>query len=462
MSERLNQRSSLVFVSMMMVVAGLVVPAAADGPIFVSPGGAYHGIVGQPIQFDASASTNEDGGRIVGYYWDWFGDGVCLCSSLAKCECTLHSAYEGTLTLNIWDEDDDLGVGECPLVVTGPQNILTAALQSSANLHVYGPRNYHVGLSPISGQLKTQLPDSSFQALDADGNKTEYSGSTPTDGLTQVASWPLYLAGTYRIQAIGTADGPFELSICAMQDGTCIVEKTTAGRICKGETITVAATGSCQDGRLLVVFEEPVFSPAMVIEPGEIKLVVEAGKTYEVPLTIREAFLKTPLSSVTFSNEDIAGPVNKVKAGEVAFAPAGFDLAPGGQETVVATIPVPQVFLGEATGRIVARSANGAVGVVNVTIKTAGQCPPHCNGIGPITGLVGAAVTFDASNSYDPDGRILHYCWDWEGDGDFEWTDQPVITHTWSAPFTGKVRLLVFDDDDQCADTFVDVTIVNP
>lgn len=448
MSERQRQLSDFVLASVILATVGLVVPASAGGPIFVSPGGAYNGVAGEPVQMDAGATKNGDDGKIQGYYWDWFGDGVCECVTLPKCSYTWHSAYTGSLVLNVWDDHNDLGVGECPVVVTGPQNILTATLLSTANLHVFGPRSYHTGLSSISGQMKTQLPGSSFVTLD--------------DGAAQVAAWPLYIAGTYRVQAVGTADGPFELTVSAAQDGTQVAEKTVSGRICKGQTVTVNVTGSCAKGQLLVAFDEPAYSPGIVIEPSEIKLVVEAGKTYEVPLTVREPYRKNPLSAVTFSSEDITGPVNKIRAGEVGFLPGTIDLAPGGQDVVVATIPVPQAFLGKATGRIVARSANGAVGVVNVTISTAGSCPPHCNGIGPITGLVGAAVTFDAGNSYDPDGRIEHYCWDWDGDGSFEWTDQPVITHTWDAPFAGKVRLLVFDNDDECADTLIDVTITNP
>ena len=101
-------------------------------------------------------------------------------------------------------------------------------------------------------------------------------------------------------------------------------------------------------------------------------------------------------------------------------------------------------------------------GGANVTIKTAGTCPPHCNRIGPITGLVGEEITFDAGNSYDPDGEIVQYGWGWTGGQNFEWTTLATITHTWDAPYTGKVRLVVFDNDSECADTLIDVTIANP
>ncbi|MGE5293782.1 MAG: PKD domain-containing protein [Solirubrobacterales bacterium] len=449
-------------VAVLIAAASIPAIAAGGGPIFMSPGGDYCGTVGAPIELNAGSCVNGDDGRILGYYWDWFNDGIFESVSLPKSTYTYFSAYSGTLVLQIWDEHDDLGTGECAITVTGPKNILTATLKSSADLHVYGPRCYHTGLSTNSGTLKATLPDSTFTVLDANGEKIAYEDKTPAEGCTQVISWPMYIAGTYQVKAVGTGDGPFELTIRAAQDDVVVAERTVSGTICDGETAVLAVTGSYADGKLSVAFDEPTYSPGLCVEPSEIALVVEAGKTYQVPLTIREAFLRAPLASVSLSNKDISGPVNKVAEGAVSFDPQTFDLEAGGEKQVTATIPIPHAFLGQATGSIVVNSASGASAVVKVTLSTAGKCPPHCNGIAPVKGVVGAAVTFDASNSYDPDGKIIHYSWDWDADGDFEYTDQPVITHTWNAPFAGKVRLLIFDDDDMCADTYVDVTITAP
>lgn len=455
MSKRENQFLRPALASSMLVALCLVVPVFAGGAIFVSTGGAYSGTVGKPIQVNAGATVNEDGGEIRGYYWDWFGDGVFECASLPECQHTWHSAYSGTIVLHVWDEHNDLGAGEAPVVATGPENILMATLESHADLHLFGPRSRHTGRSPISGTLKTQVPDSRFLTLDVGGQETNAGA--------QAISWPLYMAGTYKVQAVGKSDGPFRLTISATQNGTPVLEKTVSGAICKGETLTVNVTGSCTDGQLQVAFDEPAFGPGVCVEPSKITLTVEAGKSYQVPLTVREAFLRTPLSSVSLTNEDIAGPMNKVAAGAIQFAPQSFNLKPGGQTTVIATIPVPEAFMGKATGRIVVRSGEGAAGYIDVTLKTPGTCSPHCNGIGPIAGLVGVPVTFDASNSYDPDGEIMQYAWDWDGDGAFdEWTVVPTITHTWDAPFTGKIRLIIFDNDNECADTYVEVTITNP
>lgn len=448
-----------------LAIAVLSTAAFADGggPINISPGGDYVGTVGVPVALNAGASASMDGGTIVGYYWDWQGDGMFECVSLPKCEHTWYSAYSGTLTLQVWDEHKDLGVGECAVTIRGPQNILTATLRSNADLHVWGPRSYHTGLSPYTANtLSMSLPDSTFMVLNAAGETVAYENKTPPEGCTQAISWPMYIAGTYQVKVAGTGDGPYELTLSASQDGVVVAEKTVAGTICAGETATVNVTGAFTDGRLAVAYGDPSYSPGLCIEPSEISLVVTPGSTYQVPLTVREAFVRAPLTSVTFKNEDISGPVNKVAAGAIAFEPQNFTLEAGGETQVTATIPVPVAFMGKASGSIVVTSANGARGVVRLTISTPGKCSPHCNGISPVTGLVGQAITFDARNSYDPDGKIELYAWDWDNDGDFEFTDWPVITHTWAAPFAGKVRLVIFDNDDMCADTYVDVTITAP
>ena len=56
------------------------------------------------------------------------------------------------------------------------------------------------------------------------------------------------------------------------------------------------------------------------------------------------------------------------------------------------------------------------------------------------------SVTFDASSSYDRDGEIVEYAWDF-GDGASMGGDNPIVGHTYSEPGTYVVTLTVFDDD---------------
>jgi PKD repeat protein len=63
--------------------------------------------------------------------------------------------------------------------------------------------------------------------------------------------------------------------------------------------------------------------------------------------------------------------------------------------------------------------------------------------------LPGIMIKFDASQSYDPDGSITLYQWDWDNDGDFEETnDNPMSDHLWAEPGNYTVNLRVMDNLD--------------
>lgn len=73
---------------------------------------------------------------------------------------------------------------------------------------------------------------------------------------------------------------------------------------------------------------------------------------------------------------------------------------------------------------------------------------PIANPGGLYIGTVGESITLDASASYDPDGTIVSYEWDWNNDGIYDETvTTPTITHGWSEEYSGTVRLRVTDND---------------
>ena len=73
---------------------------------------------------------------------------------------------------------------------------------------------------------------------------------------------------------------------------------------------------------------------------------------------------------------------------------------------------------------------------------------PVADANGPYSGTVDSPITFDASDSYDLDGNIVSYEWDWEGDGNFdESTDSATITHTWNELYSGTMVLRVKDNE---------------
>ena len=90
--------------------------------------------------------------------------------------------------------------------------------------------------------------------------------------------------------------------------------------------------------------------------------------------------------------------------------------------------------------------------------------PPVADAGGPYTVVEGETVTFDASGSYDPDGSIVLYEWDWDYDGA---TFNPsgdtgvVQTHTWNDDSIYTIALRVTDDGDLTAVASLSITVGN-
>jgi len=75
----------------------------------------------------------------------------------------------------------------------------------------------------------------------------------------------------------------------------------------------------------------------------------------------------------------------------------------------------------------------------------------------PIEPLVNQAVTFDASQSYDTDGTIVSYTWDFD---DTSSGSGKVVTHAYAAAGTYNVTLTVTDDDGLTNSTWKTVTVL--
>ena len=70
----------------------------------------------------------------------------------------------------------------------------------------------------------------------------------------------------------------------------------------------------------------------------------------------------------------------------------------------------------------------------------------------PQTPLAGELVMFNASASFDPDGSIVSYAWDFDADGVIDATESISVT-TFPSPGVYEVRLTVTDKDGN-TDTF--------
>jgi parallel beta-helix repeat protein len=96
----------------------------------------------------------------------------------------------------------------------------------------------------------------------------------------------------------------------------------------------------------------------------------------------------------------------------------------------------------------------------NAFVIPENQLPVALFNYSPIEPKAGEQVTFDASSSYDLDGRIVSYEWDWDGDGDYEdYTEFPTITSWWMEEGTYNLGLKVVDDKGALSVIYKDITI---
>jgi len=111
------------------------------------------------------------------------------------------------------------------------------------------------------------------------------------------------------------------------------------------------------------------------------------------------------------------------------------------------------------------------------TIKTENN-PPGGNGGGefikkaPVAdaslsekyGTINTLIIFDGSNSYDPDGDIVGYRWDFDGDESFDtdWLSEPTTSNLYTKVGQYSVKLQVKDNDEQTDSDTLTVIISQP
>jgi hypothetical protein len=86
--------------------------------------------------------------------------------------------------------------------------------------------------------------------------------------------------------------------------------------------------------------------------------------------------------------------------------------------------------------------------------------PPVADAGGPYSGPAGEEIMFDACGSFDPDGSVVRYRWDWTNDGvwDTDWLSDSTATHVYNAEFQGQALLQV--GDNGCAKD-IDTAVVD-
>ena len=138
--------------------------------------------------------------------------------------------------------------------------------------------------------------------------------------------------------------------------------------------------------------------------------------------------------------------LSSVVAAAEAVDPASiYPIAIGGDSTTYSYFST----LAEETGGevFIALTAADLVEAIIKAIETSLEAP-IADANGPYSGTAGSPITFDASGSYDTDGEIVSYEWDFDNDGIYDETvTTPITTYTYFAEYSGLVKLRVTDND---------------
>jgi hypothetical protein len=88
---------------------------------------------------------------------------------------------------------------------------------------------------------------------------------------------------------------------------------------------------------------------------------------------------------------------------------------------------------------------------------------PTADANGPYTGDEGSPITFNASESSDPEEKPMEYRWDFDGDDtwDTDWSTSPTAEYTWGDDYSGTVKLEVRDEIGKTDISTTNVTINN-
>lgn len=80
---------------------------------------------------------------------------------------------------------------------------------------------------------------------------------------------------------------------------------------------------------------------------------------------------------------------------------------------------------------------------------------------GPYVGKGCEPIHFDGSASYDTDGEIVSYAWDFDNDGTIDETGpSPAVDHVYGTTYIGTVRLVVTDNDGNTGEATAPVAVV--
>lgn len=434
--------------------------SAVDQPPTAIIDGPTQGLTGEALRFSGSGSSDSDG-QIVAYAWD-FDDG----STGSGVEVTHTYKAPGAYQIILTVTDDDgltgkatrtVGIEQSPPVNQPPVAVIAG---------------------PTQGLVGQTLRFDGGDSTDSDGQIVDYTWDFDDGGVAKGAAVDhIYQApGSYRVTLRVTDDGGLtDQTTHAVEIGepapinhppTAVIDGPTQGLV--SETLRFDGSGSSDEDGQIVDY-------IWYFGDGATGNSVEASHTYNLPGTYQVALtviddggltakavqgveIQKPIPANQPPMAVIDGPLQGPVGQALYFSGSGsgdndgqivayaWDFGDGatasgveatytynapGNYQVALTVTDDGGLTGEATHAVridqPAQVNQPPVGVISATA----------------TASVSQTIRFDGSGSFDPDGQIVRYDWDF-GDGTV--ASGMTVTHVYTQAGVYQVALTVIDD----------------
>jgi len=427
--------------------------------------------VGAWVQFDATSSSDPDG-TIVSYAWN-FGDGGSGANATAWRQFAAAGTYVVTLTVT----DDD-----------GATNSTTRSIQvGPTNL----PPTAAFTFSPTAPAIGGWVRFDGTSSTDPDGTIASYAwnfgdGGTSADS---VAWHPFSAAGTYVVTLTVTDDdGATNSTTRSIQVGPTNLPPTAAFTFSPanpaiGGWVQFDGTSSSDPDGSIASYawnfgDGGTSTDSVAWHP------FSAAGTYVVTLTVTDDDGATDSTTHTI----VVGTANQAPIAAFTYSPSSPDVGVwvrfdgAGSSDPDGTIASYTWSFGDGTMPVTRTGTSyeyhqfTAAGTYTVTLTVtdddgatnsttqavavgATLLPPVATfTFTPPNPAVGETVQFDASSSYDPDGTIVSYLWDLDGNGVDDMSG-PFVQIFYQNSGVATVRLTVVDNDGLSSTTTQPVVV---
>jgi uncharacterized delta-60 repeat protein len=405
---------------------------------------------GESVAFDGSGSSDPDG-SLVGYAWE-FGDGA----SGSGAGPSHVYAQAGSYTVKLTVTDDDGATASVSRTVAVANRAPSAAFG-------FAPGDPGTGEAVSFDGSGSSDPDGSVVAYAWEfGDGGSASGAGPSHAYAQGGSYTVTLTVTDDDGSTGSVSRTVAVANRAPSAAFGFVPSAPS----TGESVAFDGSGSSDPDGSVVAYAWDFGDGASGSGAGPLHAYAAAG-SYTVTLTVTDddgamasvsrtvtvaarpvsaAFSFSPSSPSTGQAVSFDGSGSTVAGGSVS----GYSWSFGdGASATGATPSHTYAKAGSYTVTLTATGADGATDSVSHTVTVANRLPVASIAAAPSSPLTGEPVSFDASGSSDPDGSIIAFEWDLDGDGSYE-TDtgtDPRAARSYGRSGPVTVRVRVRDDD---------------